>query len=114
MGRARVWAINPRDHMDFTDAGRFGDVRIAFDGRHSAFQTTMMQAQVLEWLEGTAPSDYLILGGNSMLNALAFAAWVARHGVALVLIYGRQSAAYEPREITRASLRKPDKEEVAA
>lgn len=75
---ARVFIINDAGHNYF-DAERYGDIVVMTSGLIDKFAVTAMLRIFKGYLSTSAPSDFLLISGPTVMNAIACAEFAALH-----------------------------------
>ena len=100
LNRARVFVIGPGGH-DYTPAKRFGDIIHILSSRINPYRTDELALQLWDVLQQhrISADDYVVFGGNAVLNAIAVAVVQQLFGRVRVLIYGAKNHDYTARDI---------------
>ena len=83
---ARVYIVNNSGH-DFSDAERFGELVIMSEGIIDKFNVTSMLRIFQMYLKTSTKEDFILQSGPSIMNAVACAAFAARHQCINLLIW---------------------------
>lgn len=102
----RVFIIGPGQHV-YDAVEKFGQRVDVLDSRANPFDTDALVAQIVEELfdkGGITDQDFIVLGGNAMLNAVAVAVLAHEFGRLNILVYGAKHRDYTPRTIDLGAL----------
>lgn len=97
----RVFVIGPGQHV-YDAAKKFGQRVDVLDFRANPFETDDLFFSVMHELfdKGNMQEDeFIVLGSNAILNAIAVAAIVGKYNKVNVLVYGAKHRDYTPRTI---------------
>lgn len=94
-----VWIVQDRGGMDFSNAVRYGEVKIIYDNDPNPFDLRTLYNIAKERLAGSGPNDFLVLVGNLQMVSVASVAFVERWGALRTLIYRAQSREYVSRAL---------------
>jgi hypothetical protein len=106
MPQRRVFIIGPGQHV-YDDAEKFGTRIDVLDHRANPFDTDELVSLVVHELfkkHQITEEDFIVLGGNAMLNAIAVAVLSHEFGRLNVLVYGAKHRDYTPRTIDLGAL----------
>ena len=91
--RPSVWVVNFAGH-NYTDAERWGELKYVTKGYVSLGHLDRLVYQVVESLEESRPTDWLIPSGLLILNVLASVFWYEKHGALRLLMWDRKNDSY--------------------
>jgi hypothetical protein len=101
----KVYVVNNKS-FDLAPAKMYGDVEVLYEGTpNDIFMTSKHVHIIKQKLLAMESSDYLLLVGNLVVNALAFAITMERFGFVNILLYNIKDNRYEPRVIHRHQLK---------
>ena len=81
-----VYIVN-RSYHDFETASPFGALKYLSNGIMSRYGTNFMARQFEEAMEGSLPNDYLVPCSLNVMNMIAAAIFVHKHGRLNLLLY---------------------------
>ena len=85
---------------DFTSARKFGDELVPItQGRINIFNFKAMVEEFKTIMKPYEKDDWLLLSGSNIINVIAAAIVLNRHGEVKFLIYDAANKCYVPREI---------------
>lgn len=93
MSESTVWIVNYAGH-DHSTAEEFGELDFLTRGYVSMGSLDRLFYTVTEAIEKTKKEDYLLLSGLIVLNALATAVWLQRHGKVKLLLWDQKLGKY--------------------
>jgi len=102
----RVFIIGPGQHI-YDAADKFGQRINVLDSRVNPFDTDALVGLVVEELfkkYTITVDDFIVFGGNAILNAVTVGVLVKKFGKVNVLVYGAKHRDYTPRAISFNSL----------
>lgn len=94
----KVWVVNAAGH-DHSAAEPFGELHAVTEGRAHIFNVQRQTAEMCDILDHFRPDDWLLLSGHVILNCLATAIIMKKHGNVNFLIYDVVRKEYVPRNI---------------
>ena len=104
MRKPRVYLVNNKN-LDMSGAQVYGDLVVLFDRLPpTLFQVSTIAYQLKQKLVDAESSDYLVVGGNSLLQLITFGILYEKHGFVNLLLYDVRSNTYEPRVLPRHQL----------
>jgi hypothetical protein len=95
----RVWVVNFAGH-NHSKAETYGELRFITKGYVSLGSMDRVLFEVVESIAQTEPDDFMLPCGLLILNVIASAAWLHRHGVMRVLIWDKKGPTYREVEYT--------------
>jgi len=100
MNNKRVFIIGPGNHV-YDAALKFGERVDVLDSKANPFDTDELTATVVHKLRdlGFHEDDFIVLGGNAVLNVLAVGILVEQFGFINLLVYGAKHQDYTPRTV---------------
>jgi len=104
----RVFVIGPGQHV-YDAAAKYGDRILVLDSRVNPFDTDSLRHRVDEELfkkNHMVVDDFVVFGGNAVLNALAVAIIVSKFGKINILVYGAKQQDYTPRTVNLSTAAK--------
>ena len=81
-----VYIVN-RSYHDFDDASQFGTLKFLSNGIMNRYGTNFMARQFEEAMEGSSQDDYLVPCSLNVMNMIAAAIFVHKHGRLNLLLY---------------------------
>jgi len=102
----KVFIIGPGNHV-YDAAEKFGQRVDVLDAKVNPFDTDQLVISSCNELfdkNGMTEEDFIVLGGNAMLNAVVAAILAHEFGKMNVLVYGAKHRDYTPRTIELESL----------
>ena len=81
-----VYIVN-RSYHDFDAAASFGSLKFLSNGIMSRYGTNFMARQFEEIMENSSPDDYLVPCSLNVMNMIAAAIFVHKHGRLNLLLY---------------------------
>lgn len=104
MRKPRVYLTNNKG-LDMSSAAVYGDIVTLFDKTPpNLFATSTIAYTIKQKLADAEPSDYVIVGGNSLLCLITFGILYEKHGFVNLLLYDIRNNTYEPRVLPRHQL----------
>lgn len=96
---SKIWIANATGH-DFTAARKFGDELVPItQGKINIFNVKAMVEEFKTIMKSYEKDDWLLLSGSNIINVIAAAIVLNRHGEVKFLIYDAVNKCYVPREI---------------
>jgi len=95
---SKVWIVNSAGH-DFDAAKSYGELIPLTVGRVNIFNVERLLSEFKGMLANHEKDDWILLSGNAVLNVLAVAIVLAKHGEVKMLLYDVIKKEYVPREI---------------
>lgn len=95
---SKVWIVNSAGH-DFDAAKSYGEFIPLTVGRVNIFNVERLLSEFKGMLANHEKDDWILLSGNAVLNVLAVAIVLAKHGEVNLLLYDVIKKEYVPREI---------------
>lgn len=95
---SKVWIVNSAGH-DFDAAKSYGEFIPLTVGRVNIFNVERLLNEFKGMLANHEKDDWILLSGNAVLNVLAVAIVLAKHGEVNMLLYDVIKKEYVPREI---------------
>jgi hypothetical protein len=95
----RVWVVNFAGH-NHSKAETYGELRFITKGYVSLGSMDRVLFEVVESIAQTEPDDFMLPCGLLILNVIASAACLHRHGVMRVLIWDKKGPTYREVEYT--------------
>lgn len=83
-----VYIVNKSYH-DFDAAAVFGELKFLSNGIMSRYGTNFMARQFEDIMEGSLPTDYIVPCSLNVMNMIAAAIFVHKHGRLNLLLYKR-------------------------
>lgn len=95
---SKVWIVNSAGH-NFDAAKQYGELIPLTVGRVNIFNVERLLNEFKGKLASYEKGDWILLSGNVVLNVLAVAIVLAKHGEVRMLLYDVIKKEYVPREI---------------
>ena len=93
-----VYITNKSGH-DFSPAQKFGDLIYLSEGKINPFSVAKIYRQFADKLKKSAPDDYIMVTGLSLMNGIAFSIMGRKHGRLNILQFHSQTKTYKSRTI---------------
>lgn len=87
---ARVYVVNFAGH-DHTEAEKWGEVRFVTQGFVNFGSLDRVMYELAKGFEDSEPGDWLLPSGLLLLNVVAAAIWLRKHGELKLLIWDRNA-----------------------
>jgi hypothetical protein len=81
-----VYIVNKSSH-DFSAAEQFGDIIFLSEGPMNRYATNNMHREFSEKMFGSHPDDYIVPCALNVMNSLACAIFVHKHGKLNLLLF---------------------------
>lgn len=119
---ATVFISNLGPGHDYSKAARWGAIRPVTQGNYPIFKTERLIEEIGQVLIHSAPTDYLLLSGSSIVAGLCQSVWLTLHPLCNLLLFDRKApdgGAYVLRVVSRSQIeltleRQRDVEEIRA
>jgi len=98
---SRVFIIGP-GHHNYDAASKYGTRVDVLDAKVNPFDTDALAADLVEEMFhklGVGPEDFIVLGGNAVLNAIAIGLMANQFGTFKLLVYGAKQRDYTARTV---------------
>ena len=93
----------PRDY-DLTDANRFGEIVLVTEDKVNIFNMAELRATVKEKLVEANETDFIVMIGSPVINALCASYMLLKFNRVNFLIFDAKSRAYEVRSVTKGEV----------
>lgn len=94
-----VWIVQETGH-NFDAAKQFGRLRIINNTTLNRFDVDKMVSIIENALEESAPKDFILISGLTIMNCLACAIFAHKHSTLNLLLYNTKTQLYVPRVLT--------------
>jgi len=91
--------ITNRSGHDFSPAKKFGDIRFLSEGAINPYAVAKVYRRFAEQLRDSAPEDYILISGLSLMSSIAIGIMARKHGRINLLQYHSQTRSYKSRTI---------------
>jgi hypothetical protein len=97
-----VWVCNLSKHHNYQQAESFGNVAFLVHDYLPTFNSDVVLDELADRIEHlTDVTDYLLLSGHQLINAVAVALWIQRHGAVRLLSWSRKDVAYRVHDLNK-------------
>ena len=90
---SKVYIVNFAGH-DHREASKYGELRRITTGYVSLGSLDRVLFEVVNAIKDSEPDDWILPSGLLILNVIAAAAWIRRHGDIRMLIWDRKETRY--------------------
>lgn len=102
--KPRVYLVNNKN-LDMSGATCYGELVVLFDRLPpNLFQVSTIAYHIKQKLADAESSDYIVVGGNSLLQLITFGIFYDRFGLVNLLLYDVRANTYQPRVLFRHML----------
>ena len=84
-----IWIPNASTH-DFTAAEKYGDLYFLISGKINRFATSKYYRDFADAMKNSSKDDFLLTTGLTVLNIIATAILISKHGQINLLIFKTQ------------------------
>ena len=90
-----VWLVNKGNHINYSDAERFGAIVPLTSGRVNIFQTDNLVTTLSGALTEAKKDDFVLLSGSAFLNSLVVHYFLKKFSIVKALIYEGNNQRYK-------------------